>query len=295
PGCVQQVIAPEIDEAVARLLVRRGISLVPLRGAGCCGALAHHLGREAEAKAWAKRLIAAFENAGGADAFEGIFISASGCAAHIHEHEYLFLDKPEWQARAQAFAEKLVQLPQLISSNPPLEGGSKNSERSGGFFGEGPTMRDSSPLPEICSLAFANFDPPSRGGLEKSPIRVALQVPCSQQHGLRGDDGGDVLRAAGFEVAHIPEEHLCCGSAGSYSILQPEIATALRERKLTNIRSVQPDIIATSNIGCLQHLGGPDAPPVVHIAELLDWAEGGAVPKALAARRQLMANGEGPG
>ena len=112
---------------------------------------------------------------------------------------------------------------------------------------------------------------------------VALQVPCSLQHGLRGDDGGDALRAAGFEVVNIPEGHLCCGSAGSYSILQPEIASALRARKLENIRAVHPDVIATSNIGCLQHLSGPDAPPILHIAELLDWAEGGPVPQAMAA------------
>ncbi|HUJ46881.1 MAG TPA: heterodisulfide reductase-related iron-sulfur binding cluster, partial [Rhizomicrobium sp.] len=80
--------------------------------------------------------------------------------------------------------------------------------------------------------------------------------------------------------------HLCCGSAGSYSLLEPEIAGALRARKLTNIRSVQPDVIATSNIGCLQHLGGADAPPIVHVAELVDWAEGGPVPRALSALAQ---------
>jgi glycolate oxidase iron-sulfur subunit len=107
-------------------------------------------------------------------------------------------------------------------------------------------------------------------------------VPCSLQHGLRGDDGGEALRAAGFEIVAIPEGHLCCGSAGSYSILQPEIANQLRARKLENIRAVHPDVIATSNIGCLQHLSGPDAPPIVHIAELLDWAAGGPTPQAIA-------------
>jgi glycolate oxidase iron-sulfur subunit len=119
---------------------------------------------------------------------------------------------------------------------------------------------------------------------------VALQVPCSQQHGLRAPDDGDVLTAAGYDVVAIPEGHLCCGSAGSYSLLQPEIAAALRERKLANIASVTPDIVATSNIGCLQHLSGSDAPSVVHVAELLDWAEGGPMPRALQPHAGLMAH-----
>jgi glycolate oxidase iron-sulfur subunit len=119
-------------------------------------------------------------------------------------------------------------------------------------------------------------------------LRVALHVPCSQQHGLREGDDGAALRAAGFDVLAVPEGHLCCGSAGSYSLLQPEIAAALRDRKLANIRIVHPDVIATSNIGCLQHLSGPDAPPVIHIAELLDWAEGGPAPHALATGTMAM-------
>jgi glycolate oxidase iron-sulfur subunit len=243
---VQQVVAPEIDAAATRLLARRKISLEPLHGAGCCGALPFHLGREDEAQAWAKRAIEAFERAGGARVFDGILITATGCAAHIADYPHLFRDDPEWDSRAQAFASNLVELPQLLS-------------------------------------------PLASTGAPKNRPRTALHVPCSLQHGLRGDDGGDALRAAGFEALQIPEDHLCCGSAGSYSILQPEIATALSQRKLDNIRCVKPDVIATSNIGCLQHLSGADAPPVVHIAELLDWAEGGPVPRALGNRVQLMA------
>jgi glycolate oxidase iron-sulfur subunit len=240
------VIAPEIDEAAASLLARRGIELVPLPRAGCCGALPHHLGREAEAKAWARRMIEVFERASRAKVFEGVLISATGCAAHIHELEYLF-DEPDWRRRAKAFAATLMPLETLIS------------------------------------------DPRGRCEL---PFRVALQVPCSQQHGLHWPDSTQLLQEAGFEVLQIPEGHLCCGSAGSYSLLQPEIANELRKRKLANIRALRPDVIATSNIGCLQHLSGPDAPPIVHIAELLDWAEGGPVPPALHNRVQLMAAGE---
>ncbi|MFL5237805.1 MAG: glycolate oxidase subunit GlcF [Rhizomicrobium sp.] len=240
PGCVQRVMAPDIDEAAARLLARRRISVVPLEGAGCCGALPHHLGRENEARMWAKRMIETFERA---PPFEGVLITATGCASHINEYEYLFLDDPDWRSRARAVSEKLL----------PLEG----------LLGP----------------------PHSRS---KSKLRVALQVPCSQQHGLRWPDASALLQASGFEVLQIPDGHLCCGSAGSYSILQPKIASALRAGKLANILAVKPDVVATTNIGCLQHLSGPDAPPIVHVAALLDWAEGGPPPRAFGGRVQLM-------
>jgi glycolate oxidase iron-sulfur subunit len=238
-GCVQQAMAPEIDQAAARVLARRGIALVPLEEAGCCGALAHHLGRKDEAKAWAKRAIAAFEQAGGGGAFDGILITATGCAAHIQDYAHLFAGEPEWQTRAKAFAARITTFSDLSEPRSPAA-----SRR----------------------------------------LRVALHVPCSLQHGLHEADGRELLEAAGYDVEAIPESHLCCGSAGSYSLLQPEIARALRARKLANIETLAPDAIATSNIGCLQHLRGPDAPPIVHIAELIDWAEGGPEPRALAGR-----------
>jgi glycolate oxidase iron-sulfur subunit len=94
PGCVQPALAPQIDDAVSRLLARRGIELVPLEGAGCCGSLVHHLGRSEDAKNWARRAIEAFEYAGGSVAFEGVLITASGCSAHLKDLEHLFLDDP---------------------------------------------------------------------------------------------------------------------------------------------------------------------------------------------------------
>jgi glycolate oxidase iron-sulfur subunit len=120
-------------------------------------------------------------------------------------------------------------------------------------------------------------------GAAPRQLRVAWQAPCSLQNGLHlAENGEAVLAGAGFDVLAVPEGHLCCGSAGSYSILQPEISGRLRARKLGNIATLNADVIATSNIGCLNHLAGSDAPPVVHLAELLDWAEGGPEPLALA-------------
>jgi glycolate oxidase iron-sulfur subunit len=237
PGCVQQALAPDIDLAAARVLARREYVLVPLEGAGCCGALAHHLGRKQDAKDWAKRIIEAFERADSSQAFEGVLITATGCAAHLAHYPRLFADEPDWRARAERFTAKL---------------------------------RDFSTLAAPCAAT-----PPRK-------LRVAFHRPCSLQHGLKLEGAGEAaLEAAGFEVVQIPEGHLCCGSAGSYSILQREIAGALRARKLENAKSVKPDAIAAANIGCLNHLAGPDAPPLVHPAELIDWAEGGPLPAAL--------------
>ena len=234
PGCVQQSLAPSIDQATRRVLARRGYELVML-DAGCCGALAHHLGRDA--KSFARNILAAFERANAAKPFDGILITATGCAAHLADYPRLFVDEPEWRARAETFVAKLY---------------------------------------DFSTLAEPRLVAPSR------KLRVALHKPCSLQHGLRLVNAGEAaLEAAGYEVVEIPEGHLCCGSAGSYSILQPEIAGQLRARKLANAKSTAPDVIAAANIGCLNHLSGSDAPPLVHPAELIDWAEGGPVPPAM--------------
>ncbi len=235
PGCVQGAMAPGIDAAVARVLARRGYELVPLTGAGCCGSLVHHLGRDEEAKAWAKRAIVAFEEAGPLD---GVLITATGCSAHLKDFAHQFAGDPVWAPRAQHFAAKARDFLDLASPRAAT--------------------------------------PPRR-------LRVAWQAPCSLQNGLKlAGHGETLLKQAGFEVLSIAEGHLCCGSAGSYSILQPELSGRLRARKLGNIAATKPDVIATANIGCLHHLAGDDAPPIVHLAELVDWAEGGPAPDFLA-------------
>jgi glycolate oxidase iron-sulfur subunit len=243
PGCVQQVIAPEIDAAAARVLARRGFALVPLEGAGCCGSLVHHMGREREAKGWAKRAIEAFERANEADAFDAVTITATGCGAHLKDIAHLFKGDPEWEPRAKNFAAKFRDFSELASPRRSW--------------------------------------PPER-------LRVAYHAACSAQNGLSLQGRPEaLLKEAGFEVFAVPEGHLCCGAGGAYSILQPEIAAQLRSRKLGNIESLKADVIATGNVGCLNQLSGPDAPPVVHIAELLDWVEGGVKPKAMLRQRQM--------
>jgi glycolate oxidase iron-sulfur subunit len=113
-------------------------------------------------------------------------------------------------------------------------------------------------------------------------LRVAYHSPCSMQHGQRVmSEPKALLAAAGFEVVDVPEGHLCCGSAGTYNILQPEIARRLRDRKVANIERTAPDVIATGNLGCITHIAGGTAIPILHMVELLDWAGGGPEPAAL--------------
>jgi glycolate oxidase iron-sulfur subunit len=240
PGCVQKAVMPEIDAAASRVLARRGIELVPLEGAGCCGALSHHLGREEESRAFAKKLITAWEAGQKNSQVDGIFISATGCGAYLKELEHVFPGDAEWQPRARKFAAAMVDFLELVpatSVTPP--------------FIEG------------------------RGAL-----RVAYHPPCSLQNGLKLNGKGEaLLSSAGFLVTPFLETHICCGSAGSYSILQPELSETLRARKLGHIGAANPDVIVSGNIGCIQQLSG--GVPVLHIAELLDWAEGGPRPYAL--------------
>jgi glycolate oxidase iron-sulfur subunit len=116
----------------------------------------------------------------------------------------------------------------------------------------------------------------------RQPLTVAYHSACSMQHGqkIHGEPKA-LLSAAGFAVKDVPEGHLCCGSAGTYNILQSDIAQRLRERKIANIESTHPDIIATGNIGCITQIRGGTYIPILHTVELLDWAYGGPRPKAL--------------
>jgi glycolate oxidase iron-sulfur subunit len=231
PGCVQKAVMPEIDAAASRVLARRGIELVPLEGAGCCGALSHHLGREEESREFAKTLITAWE----AGQYDGIFISATGCGGYLKELQHVFPGDPVWQPRAEKFAAAMVDFLELV---PP-----------------------------------ATVTPPQS-------LRVAYHPPCSLQNMLKLNGKGEaVLAASGFTVVPFLETHICCGSAGSYSILQPELSQTLRARKLGHINAANPDVIVSGNIGCIQQL--TDGVPVLHIAQLLDWAEGGPKPAVL--------------
>ncbi len=240
-GCAQQVLAPEINEATIRLLTRHGCEVVVAAGAGCCGALVHHLGEEAPALAAARANIDAWQAVSDAGGLDAVVINASGCGTQIKDYGFMLRDD---ETHAQS------------------------AKRISGL------ARDVTEL-----LAELGLAPPVR----ETGLRVAYHSACSMQHGQRiTSEPKALLTAAGFRVVDIPEGHLCCGSAGTYNILQPELATRLRDRKIANIESVAPDLVATGNIGCMTQLGGATKLPIVHTVELLDWATGGPLPTSLA-------------
>ncbi|MGH6901062.1 MAG: heterodisulfide reductase-related iron-sulfur binding cluster, partial [Geminicoccaceae bacterium] len=248
-GCAQQVLAPEINEATIRLLTRHGVEVVVARGAGCCGALVHHMGREAQALASARANIDAWERESERAGLDAVVINASGCGTTVKDYGFMLREDPayaEKAARIAALAKDVTEL--LADLDLKTDGAGRDLEADG-------AGRD---------------------------LVVAYHSACSMQHGQKITDlPKDLLKAAGFTVKDVPEGHICCGSAGTYNLLQPELAMQLRARKLANIARVRPDVVATGNIGCIVQLADGGA-PVVHTVELLDWATGGARPPAVA-------------
>jgi glycolate oxidase iron-sulfur subunit len=243
PGCAQRVLAPEINEATIRLLTRHGCEVVVADGSACCGALVHHLGREAAALGFARANIDAWEYERLAFGLDAIVINASGCGTMVKDYGFMLREDP-------AYAEKAARIASLA--------------------------RDVTEVIAMLGLS----EPES--AVAASYRRVAYHSACSMQHGQNIHDGPKaLLAAAGFEPLEVPEGHLCCGSAGTYNILQPEIAAALCDRKLANIAATRPDLVATGNIGCITQLVPGCPVPVVHTVELLDWATGGPAPKAV--------------
>ena len=233
-GCAQQVLMPRINEATIRLLTRLGVEVVVSRGAGCCGALNHHIGQHDRAMALARANIEAWSHESGLDA---IVINASGCGTTVKDYGFMFRSEPEAvRVQAEKIAGLTVDVTEFLSR-----------------FGYAPTR-------------------------EAPGLTVAYHSACSLQHGQGVTaEPKMLLSQAGFRVVEPKEPHICCGSAGTYNLLQPEIAGRLRERKLGNLKAAKPDLIAAGNIGCITQLSG-DALPVVHTVELLDWMAGGPRP-----------------
>ena len=231
-GCVQQVLRPDINGATIRLLTKFGIEAVLAKGEGCCGALLHHLGKEAGALVQARANIDAWEiERHGLDA---ILITASGCGTMIKDYGFLLRNDPAYAAKAARV----------------------------------------SALAKDVTEFMATLDLPEPA--KPSGLTVAYHSACSMQHGQKIDAlPRKLLTQAGFEVRDIPEGHLCCGSAGTYNILEPEIAARLRDRKIANIMQVTPDLVATGNIGCIAQIASGTPIPVLHTIELLDFAHGG--------------------
>ncbi len=241
PGCVQQVLGPEINAATIRLLTRHGIEVVIAPGAVCCGAVTHHMGRPEEAHDSARRTMSAWLAEMNGTGLDAILTNVSGCGTVLKDYGYQFRNDPQWREPARTVAGLVKDISEYL-------------------------------------LAL-----PLRTGAVSTGQAIAYHSACSLQHGQQVKaEPVTLLQRAGFTVRAVPEGHLCCGSAGTYNLLQPEIAEQLRDRKIRNIEGTRPDAIATGNIGCMAQLRTGTDLPIVHTVELLDWASGGPRPADLA-------------
>lgn len=228
-GCVQPALAPNIDAAAARVLDYLGISLVPAVGGGCCGAVSQHLAAPGEALEFARRNIDAWWPALEQGA-EAVVITASGCGLMAREYGHLLQYDADYADKA---------------------------------------VRVSAAVRDLCQV-LESEDLAKLGPAADAPRRIAFQSPCTLQHGLRlAGVTESLLRRLGFELTAEPDPHLCCGSAGTYSLLQPALSERLLAEKLQRLTAGGPALIATANIGCYTHLTKGSSLPVRHWIELL--------------------------
>lgn len=236
-GCAQKALNTDINDATIRILRRHGCEVVVAKGAGCCGALTHHMGKTSESHRTAAKNINAWVAEIDGEGLDAIVINTSGCGTTVKDYGHMFRNEP-----LAAEAAKIAALARDISE------------------------------------VLIDLDLPKGNG----NLRVAYHAACSLQHGQQiKTHPKTLLKQAGFQVVEPQDAHLCCGSAGTYNLLQPEISGQLKARKVDTLIATSPQVIAAGNIGCMMQIGDAVGVPVVHTVELLDWATGGPKPRAM--------------
>ncbi|MDH4248141.1 MAG: glycolate oxidase subunit GlcF [Deltaproteobacteria bacterium] len=242
-GCAQRVLAPHVNEATVRYLTRIGCEVVAPPQVQCCGALVYHMGDHPRSLPHMKHTLAAWWAEMEQGGLDYIVINASGCGTVVKDYGHIFRDDPEYRDKA---------------------------------------ARVSAITVDVTELAHRLGLPINVKARVPDPVRVAYHDACSLQHGQKiRSQPRELLRQAGYTVVDIPQGHLCCGSAGTYNMLQPVLAETLGRDKARHIAGVQPQVVAMGNIGCMEQIERFSTTPVVHTVELLDWATGGPEPKAL--------------
>ncbi|WP_117190861.1 glycolate oxidase subunit GlcF [Rhizobium terrae] len=245
-GCAQPVLDPGINEATLRLLARLGIEVVVPEGEGCCGALVHHMGREEQALDFARRNV-------------DVWIREIAKGGKDSGFDAIIIT-------ASGCGTTIKDYGHMLRLDPEYADKAKKV----------------SSLAKDITEYLSTLDLPKQ---EPKKLNVAYHSACSMQHGQKITMAPkNLLKAAGFTVRDPAEGHLCCGSAGTYNILQPEISAQLKARKVRNIEATKADVIATGNIGCITQIASGTAIPILHTVELLDWAYGGPKPAKLAAK-----------
>ncbi|MGB0967838.1 MAG: glycolate oxidase subunit GlcF [Halocynthiibacter sp.] len=241
-GCAQKALNTDINDATIRLLRRLGCEVVIADKQGCCGALTHHMGREDDSHKAAANNINAFLAEDDKEPLDAIVINTSGCGTTVKDYGYM-LRNTEMAAQAARVSDLAMDVSEVLMK---LD------------------------LPAMAQ------DHPAHG------MKVGYHAACSLQHGQKiKTHPKALLKNAGFTVAEPRDAHLCCGSAGTYNLMQPEISGQLKARKLETLAEINPDVISAGNIGCMMQIGSGAEVPVAHTVELLDWATGGPVPPTL--------------
>jgi glycolate oxidase iron-sulfur subunit len=240
-GCVQRVISPEINESTIRLLNRHNVEVTVIPEINCCGSLDHHLGKEKKAHELFKKNINLWYDEYLNNGLTAIISNTSGCGTTLKDYGFIFRDDKKMKKKAKKISELTKDITEFLDKNIKLD--FKQNEKI---------------------------------------YKIAYHSPCSMQHGQKVHQQPiDLIKKTGNEVLNIPEGHLCCGSAGTYNILQSKIAKTLLKNKVENINKVQPDFISTGNIGCMTQIASGIEIPIVHTVEVIDWLTGGPKPRKL--------------
>jgi len=243
-GCVQKVISPQINEATIRLLNRHGIEVVVPKGIECCGSLNHHLGKSDLADQTFKNNISIWYNEYLNNGLDAIISNTSGCGTTLKDYGFIFRSDNDFKKKAQKISELTKDIAEYLDEQVKLN-----------FIIKSPNEKK---------------------------YKIAYHSACSMQHGQKiHNEPINLIKKTGNEVLEISDGHLCCGSAGTYNLLQSDIANKLLKNKIANIEKIKPQFISTGNIGCINQIANGTKIPILHTVEIIDWYTGGPKPEVL--------------
>jgi len=243
-GCVQKVISPQINEATIRLLNRHGIEVVVPKGIDCCGSLNHHLGKSDLANQTFRKNISIWYNEYLKNGLDAIISNTSGCGTTLKDYGFIFRSDEDLKKKAKKISELTKDISEYLDENVKL-----------------------------------NFIKKKENDKK---YKIAYHSACSMQHGQKIHDVPiNLIKKTGNQVYDIPDGHLCCGSAGTYNLLQNDIAKKLLKNKISNIEKIKPQFITTGNIGCITQIANGTKIQILHTVEIIDWYTGGPKPAVL--------------
>ena len=243
-GCVQKVISPQINEATIRLLNRHGIEVVVPKGIDCCGSLNHHLGKSSLANQTFKKNILIWYDEYLKNGLDAIISNTSGCGTTLKDYGFIFRSDEYFKKKAKKISELTQDITEYLYDKVKLN-----------FITQSTTTKK---------------------------YKIAYHSACSMQHGQKiHNEPINLIKKTGNEVLEISDGHLCCGSAGTYNLLQNDIAKNLLKNKIANIEKIKPQFISTGNIGCITQISNGTKIPILHTVEIIDWYTGGPKPEIL--------------